>query len=616
MLASTFVTRAPPSVKRGYPPELATAVASIAIITCLAANLLLAHTATITRDKLAEIVMTRKELWRTIAQKESAEAAAVARSDFIASASHEIRTPLHHLQGYSDLLARTPLSDEGRLLLHAIQGATKTLSSITNNVLDWSRIENDSEAPYRPVNFEIRTLCESIVNLLPNKDEEAEVELFIVVKPRVPRTVYLDEAYVYRIFMNLLSNSLKFTKSGYILVIVDVLNEDLVVTVRDTGCGIPPSFMSRLFEPFSQAQTRSMSRGTGLGLSIIKQLLQKMNGNIEVTSQYDKEVAPGKNGSCFVVTMPLDASNLSLAEEPEVGSSLRRVAILKTNEDDRAVEGLNTAWENFGFEAAVVDGVEGLRESTWTYVWADLARLGTDAAERATLFDDPTRTILIPFDTRNDLDGLPNILDLPHVVPLQKPLRWHTFLDRVTAARERSSNRIPTVRTVRFAADAAEEAGKEMPSTKPAPKCFTILVVEDNPVRLPKPFSRLHSSLTRPDQPKAREENAHVSWVWSAIGRGRAGRSGDDAKARSSHRRGPDGSVDASQGRSDGDKRNSSDGGDGCTGAKGTADHCGDCGRRPPRDGHVQGGGDGRFPTEAFEFGEARGGAEFLFGRE
>ena len=128
MGAATFWSTAQPSESRGYPPALASAIVTIAITTCIAANFLLAHVATISRNKLAEIVLTRKELWRTIAQKENAEQAAAAKSDFIASASHEIRTPLHHLQGYSDLLSRTDLTEEGRLLLDAIQHATKTLS--------------------------------------------------------------------------------------------------------------------------------------------------------------------------------------------------------------------------------------------------------------------------------------------------------------------------------------------------------------------------------------------------------------------------------------------------------------------------------------------------------
>jgi signal transduction histidine kinase len=128
MRAATFWSESPPSDARGYPPALATAIVSIAITTCIAANGLLAHSVTVSRNKLAEIVWTRRKLWRTIAQKENAEAAAAARSDFIASASHEIRTPLHHLQGYSDLLSQTELTEEGRLLLCAIQRATKTLS--------------------------------------------------------------------------------------------------------------------------------------------------------------------------------------------------------------------------------------------------------------------------------------------------------------------------------------------------------------------------------------------------------------------------------------------------------------------------------------------------------
>ncbi len=131
MWAVTFRSYASPSDRRGYPSSISFAVASIAIVTCIAANFTLAHVATLSRNKLAEIVMTRKELWRTIALKENAEAAAAAKSDFIASASHEIRTPLHHLQGYSDLLSRTELTDEGRTLLGAIQHATKTLSLST-----------------------------------------------------------------------------------------------------------------------------------------------------------------------------------------------------------------------------------------------------------------------------------------------------------------------------------------------------------------------------------------------------------------------------------------------------------------------------------------------------
>lgn len=103
-------------------------IASVAIFTCMASTGLLAHSATIARDKLAEVLYTRRRLWAAIAQKESAEAAAAARSEFIASASHEIRTPLHQLQGYADLLSRSELKEEERQLLLAIQHATRSLA--------------------------------------------------------------------------------------------------------------------------------------------------------------------------------------------------------------------------------------------------------------------------------------------------------------------------------------------------------------------------------------------------------------------------------------------------------------------------------------------------------
>ncbi|KAL8868472.1 MAG: hypothetical protein Q9174_004968, partial [Haloplaca sp. 1 TL-2023] len=112
----------------------------------------------------------------------------------------------------------------------------------------------------------MRAVCDSILMLLPNRDIEAEVDIMVVVSPDVPASLYLDETYVQRILMNLLSNALKFTSSGYILLLVECHGSNLVATVKDTGCGIPPSFLPDLFEPFKQAQTRGKQRGTGLGL--------------------------------------------------------------------------------------------------------------------------------------------------------------------------------------------------------------------------------------------------------------------------------------------------------------------------------------------------------------
>src|ERR1700712_1804420 len=107
MYACSFWSSEPPSSRRGYPYALPVVIASVAILTCMASSGLLAHSATVARNKLAEVLYTRRRLWAAIAQKENAEAAAAARSEFIASASHEIRTPLHQLQGYADLLSKS-----------------------------------------------------------------------------------------------------------------------------------------------------------------------------------------------------------------------------------------------------------------------------------------------------------------------------------------------------------------------------------------------------------------------------------------------------------------------------------------------------------------------------
>lgn len=425
--------------------------------------------------------MTRRELWRTIAQKEAAETAAIARSDFIASASHEIRTPLHHLQGYSDLLSRTELSDEGRLLLQAIQSATRTLSSITNNVLDWSRIENDSEATYRPTDLDIRAVCDSVMNLLPANDDDAEVEMFVVVTQAVPKTIFLDEAYLNRVLMNLLSNALKFTAAGYILLLVEYSSGDLTITVKDSGCGIPPNFVPHMFEPFKQAQTRSTSRGTGLGLSIIRQLLNKMSGTIDVVSNYEKDVPEGDHGTTFTVTIPITHS---IDEDPQilVLDALPKVAILRTTRNARSLEGQCFAWQKAGFMPSLVDGLDDLTGNDWRYVCAaDTASVSCEPSLRGHL-SNCVYTVLLPFDTQNELRQLAELTSLQHVVPIQKPLRWHTFDARVAS----SKNKPTTPTRVRFAPDETSYSGatskhSTSPSKVPARR-FTILLAEDNPI--------------------------------------------------------------------------------------------------------------------------------------
>jgi signal transduction histidine kinase len=527
MRAATFWSTSPPSELRGYPPVIAAAVVLIAFTTCIAANGLLAHSATVSRNKLAEIIWTRRELWRTIAQKENAEAAALARSEFIAAASHEIRTPLHHLQGYSDLLSQTPLSEEGRAHLAAIQRATKTLSLITNNVLDWSKLEKDAKAVVKPVSLDIRTVCESIIILLPNKDDEADVELCVVVAPDVPTSVFLDETYIHRILMNLLSNACKFTRSGYIILSIEVDGDKLIASVRDTGIGLDPTFIPQMFEPYKQGEQKGNQRGTGLGLSIIKQLLQAMNGTITVESRfaYSQDVGPNQSGSTFTVTVPLQPSSLP-PQSPDQQDQ-RHVAILSET-DTRSLQGIKTAWEMFGHQVTVASNMSDLPDKEWKYIWADMPFLLNNKDQFRRLMKRPEWLVLVPYDTQNSLSDLPGIVAASNFVLLPRPLVWHSFATRVDAANRRSRSAAVS-RTLRFAPvvevvqdiaplelaeinseqearqqqqnqqrapsfGAGEQASKKPGSPDPVPQPQTVLLVEDNIINA-KLFQKMLVSL-------------------------------------------------------------------------------------------------------------------------
>lgn len=494
MRAAEFWSTLPPSPDRGYPAGLVTAIFSIAISTCLAANFLLAHSATLARNKLVEIVHTRKNLWAAIAQKENAEAAALARSEFIASASHEIRSPIHQLQGYSDLLARAHLDDESRLLLHAIQDAIRSLSLITTTVLDWSRIEN-GEAVCRPTAVDVRAVCDSVLNILPSKDEDSDVDLIIAVSPDVPNSLFVDEAYLHRIIMNLLSNALKFTSTGYVMLMIRIEGDNMVVAVKDTGSGIPATFLPDLFEPFKQAQTRGPQRGTGLGLSIVKQLLQKMNGSIETVSK-EKDLYPDESGTTFTATFPIQYPTQQTTERRPALNG--RLAICGDNES-RSLNGIQDAWRLFDVESAVQTGCAAQTQDV-PYIWASLEHLRNTPRLLRTLQDDTHRIVLIPFDEEKKVTELIGSSVPQHFVLLNKPLRFHDMV-RVIAEHGNAPARGSQLgRMVRFASevdllddssntskqrpDSGFVDGAAVPSTvdSPAPLAKVIMLVEDNKI--------------------------------------------------------------------------------------------------------------------------------------
>jgi len=222
-------------------------------------------------------------------QREAAERANRAKSDFLAMVSHEIRNPMNGVIGMTSLLIETPLSAEQREYSETIQLSAAGLLKIINDLLDFSKIEA-GKLDIETVAFDAHRLVAETMGLVAESAHQRQLSVSLHVDEDVPRAMLGDPGRIRQVVLNLLSNAIKFTRQGKVAVSVSSTAEDgallLTIQVADTGIGITPEQRSRLFQNFSQADS-STSRtygGTGLGLAISKRLAEMMGGGIEVSS--------------------------------------------------------------------------------------------------------------------------------------------------------------------------------------------------------------------------------------------------------------------------------------------------------------------------------------------
>src|SRR6202049_5134497 len=250
-------------------------------------------------------ITERKQYERSLRETtHRAEQASSAKSEFLANMSHEIRTPLNAVIGLGYLLEHTMLNEDQRQLLTKIQFGGRALLGVINNVLDLSKIEA-GEIALEAQAFESPALVRDLGQMLAPQAAAKGIELIVQCAPGMPRMVKGDASRLRQILTNLLGNSIKFTESGHVELKVFCTEQSsdrvrLRCTVQDTGIGLGPAALERLFTPFTQADASTTRRfgGTGLGLSIARRFVDMMGGEIGVTSVV-------KVGSTFWIEIPL-----------------------------------------------------------------------------------------------------------------------------------------------------------------------------------------------------------------------------------------------------------------------------------------------------------------------
>ncbi|OHB25221.1 MAG: hypothetical protein A2X84_13005 [Desulfuromonadaceae bacterium GWC2_58_13] len=297
------------------------------------------------------------EMDERMAAESRAEAANQAKSEFLANMSHEIRTPMNAILGMTYLAQQTPLDLRQRDYLEKVESSGRVLLRIIDDILDFSKIEA-GKLDMESVEFSLNDVLGSLANLTAAKAHRKGLELVFSIDPEVSGKLIGDPLRLEQVLINLVDNAIKFTPQGEVVATIKQVRAEpervfLHFTVRDTGIGLSPDQLERLFRPFTQADNSTTRRfgGTGLGLAISRRLVTMMGGEISATSE------PGK-GSCFSFTASFGRPQTPGTEVSLPDPDLRGLQVLLVDDNAAARDALRRDLESLTFAVTEAESLE------------------------------------------------------------------------------------------------------------------------------------------------------------------------------------------------------------------------------------------------------------------